>query len=894
MVAADQLLTHIMEHIGVSLKYLKCRSLKNWDEFQAIGGLNGSIAGWSNELPDMCTSSISHMMPTHLINRKIKTGSVLQFKFMDMLMHFSVIVQTISVLDSGNGNVASDNFMSTRDYYEEIFVSAETLNNIKVTVTWVEPTLSKTEEIVKDHTALANNDNSSFVWCSYSRKLFRQLYFLHDGLFANLDGMHIRSQSVGWHGVRMVAITGVEGMGKTCSLFMALSKLISRENIAGGVISLLVSASHVSDTAGLGHSQLITTPELNTLTAFVDAIGSSIDTFTNTVADAGVTEEHDTLNLLLRALCRWCASSDLQCQHPLRLVLALDNIDDLLPYGSDADSNDDDDEDRLLMAPIEHGANKDVLTRRSVLLQQLMEAVAHPTCSATLLLIGLSRMQTAKDLRRYALTRGFETVYPLRRPSPSDFRALFRSFLLAAARADPVSTSNVSFEGIGGTVSGTGADVIDEWAARLTGLIASHGRCVAADAQELVATIFRVHRGTRELRDLDPAQVEPIAPNSGVAVGRCTSNYIKWETALECCGKFVPRRVWVQQASSTSSLSSHGSDGTAVSWSDFGGYETVKKQLQRLLRLFAPSATPMPIAIAAPRGALLYGPPGCGKTFLAGVIATEAKMGFVSVRSTELLSKWFGDTEAAIRRVFAQARDGAPSLLFFDEFDAIACKRSGGGGSGDVDAGGWRNRVLSTFLNELDGISSSGGSSGAAAASVDKDLSESKNVFLFGDHDIDCASDDDIGATEADALLVLAACQDISLIDEALLRPGRLHYHIKLGLPDLASVRDILRVKLRHVGVVTEDMESGHLLKTMFGSDVEDTAGVSSDVGAHVALLDYFARELIKNAPTPADVDSLCHRAVLLAIKESAAVGVTAKVVVRRTHLELALQELWH
>jgi hypothetical protein len=130
-----------------------------------------------------------------------------------------------------------------------------------------------------------------------------------------------------------------------------------------------------------------------------------------------------------------------------------------------------------------------------------------------------------------------------------------------------------------------------------------------------------------------------------------------------------------------------------LGWDDFAGYEDVKTVLKRLLRVArmacsssaragAPQASPAVPAAQAfqlssdmARGIVLHGPTGCGKTFLAKVIAAEANMNFVPVRSTDLLSPFFGQTEAAIRKLFNQARAAAPCLLFFDEFDSLAYKR---------------------------------------------------------------------------------------------------------------------------------------------------------------------------------------------------------------------------
>jgi len=212
-----------------------------------------------------------------------------------------------------------------------------------------------------------------------------------------------------------------------------------------------------------------------------------------------------------------------------------------------------------------------------------------------------------------------------------------------------------------------------------------------------------------------------------------------------------------------------------------------------------------------------------------------------------------------------------------------------------VDAGGWRNRVLSTFLNELDGISS-----GASSQRVGSDTNSEitlENRFICGDPDIDCGSDEEDQSAASDTLLVLAACQDMTLIDDALLRPGRLQYHIELGRPDLASVRDILRVKLRYVDIEVDkaQAQAQSQAQTQAQAQAQDGGqdGAMDDRVAHAALLDHFAAALLTHNPTPADVDSLCHRAVLLAIKDSSAAGGEVKVVVLRQHLERALHELW-
>jgi transitional endoplasmic reticulum ATPase len=151
------------------------------------------------------------------------------------------------------------------------------------------------------------------------------------------------------------------------------------------------------------------------------------------------------------------------------------------------------------------------------------------------------------------------------------------------------------------------------------------------------------------------------------------------------------------------------------------------------------------------RGVLFYGPPGCGKTLLAKAVASETSANFVSIKGPELLTMWFGESEANVREVFDKARSAAPCVLFFDELDSIGTARGGGGG----DAGGAGDRVMNQLLTEIDGVG------------------VKKNVFF-------------IGATNRPELL-----------DEALLRPGRLDQLIYIPLPDLPSRQSVLESTLR-------------------------------------------------------------------------------------------------
>merc|ERR1719261_102441 len=138
-----------------------------------------------------------------------------------------------------------------------------------------------------------------------------------------------------------------------------------------------------------------------------------------------------------------------------------------------------------------------------------------------------------------------------------------------------------------------------------------------------------------------------------------------------------------------------------VTWDDIGGLEDVKRELKELVQY--PVEHPdkfEKFGMNPSRGVLFYGPPGCGKTLLAKAVASECSANFVSIKGPELLTMWFGESEANVRALFEKARASAPCILFFDEIDAIA-KTRGSGQGGSSEAG---DRVINQILTEIDGV----------------------------------------------------------------------------------------------------------------------------------------------------------------------------------------------
>ena len=192
-----------------------------------------------------------------------------------------------------------------------------------------------------------------------------------------------------------------------------------------------------------------------------------------------------------------------------------------------------------------------------------------------------------------------------------------------------------------------------------------------------------------------------------------------------------------------------------VTWADIGGLDELKLKLRQAVEW--PVKHPevfTRMGISAPRGLLMYGPPGCSKTMIAKALANESGLNFLSIKGPELFSKWVGESERAVREVFRKARQVKPSIVFFDEIDAVGGSRGGSGGGGRVG-----DRVLAQLLTEMDGVESLAG------------------------------------------VTVVAATNRPDMMDPALLRPGRLDRVVYVPLPDLDTRRRVLEVHTRKIPV---------------------------------------------------------------------------------------------
>jgi transitional endoplasmic reticulum ATPase len=236
-----------------------------------------------------------------------------------------------------------------------------------------------------------------------------------------------------------------------------------------------------------------------------------------------------------------------------------------------------------------------------------------------------------------------------------------------------------------------------------------------------------------------------------------------------------------------------------IPWTAIGGLEDVKRELQEAVEwpLRYPNLY-MELGHTIPKGILLHGPSGTGKTMLAKAVATESEANFMGVKGPELISKWVGDSEKGIREAFRRARQASPCIIFFDEIDSIAPTRGGASSiTGSIE------RMVSQLLTEMDGIQ------------------------------------------EMHGVVVLAATNRVDMIDTALLRPGRFDKIILVPKPDINARKKILEIhtKGKPIGRDVNLIKAAENTEGFSGADVSAVANTAVSLVLHEYLAKYSTPE---------------------------------------------------
>lgn len=234
-----------------------------------------------------------------------------------------------------------------------------------------------------------------------------------------------------------------------------------------------------------------------------------------------------------------------------------------------------------------------------------------------------------------------------------------------------------------------------------------------------------------------------------------------------------------------------------VKWDDIGGLSDVKNNIKEMIEwpLKHPESY-RKVGITPPKGVLLFGPPGCGKTLLAKAIASESEANFIAVKGPELLSKWVGESEKGIREVFKKARQTAPTIILFDEIDAIAPRRGMHSGSHVTET------VVNQLLTELDGIES------------------------------------------LDNVMIVATTNRHDMLDPSIIRPGRIDAMLLVPAPDLGARLEVLKIHTKDMPLKDVNLEDiAKRCENFSGADLE---GVCREAGLNALRGNMDAKQVTK------------------------------------------------
>lgn len=228
--------------------------------------------------------------------------------------------------------------------------------------------------------------------------------------------------------------------------------------------------------------------------------------------------------------------------------------------------------------------------------------------------------------------------------------------------------------------------------------------------------------------------------------------------------------------------------GKKITWDDIGGYDDVKKEIIDYIEFpIKNKELAAKYGLKPPKGILLFGPPGCGKTLMMKALASDAKLNFIYVNVSDIMSKWYGESEARLRELFANARKNAPCILFFDEIDTIGTKRESHTGDSVTP------RLLSLMLSEIDGLHSD------------------------------------------DGVIIVGSTNVPHLLDKALLRAGRFDKLIYVGPPNKEARKEILKIHCKNKPLA-EDVNLDKIAEMTERYSGADLANICQEVARKAAI----------------------------------------------------------
>ena len=399
------------------------------------------------------------------------------------------------------------------------------------------------------------------------------------------------------------------------------------------------------------------------------------------------------------------------------MLLVIDDLDDIIGDSDSADSKHESEQMRAMNA-----------------IAKLIDDTT-AKFSSSCFILGLCRASWAELPVQLARVGRFEKMITMPSPTQIQRKEIFKFWLSTI----PFS-SDANF-------SADDQLIIEEWAELLTPRTAG---CVASDIQRICADA------------LTSATARAESKNGN------NRPKVKWEDIKEAARLCIPSQLSSLDVIPSNLRDYDGKEKSILqpreefklAWRNFGGYHLEKKRLYTAIVKpwsyhinHKDSSSPSSIGITKPSGVLFHGPSGNGKSRAAICLASSIGLHCVKVKASEVFNQWLGGSEANLRSIFSRARAASPCILFFDELDALAMNRE----SQNSDAmSGVQSRILTTLLNEMDGISNVG-----------------------GQQDI----------------LVVAATNRLDSIDAALLRPGRLEEHVLLSYPSSESICEILQLQ---------------------------------------------------------------------------------------------------